>query len=173
MPGEGVAAVTYRTTVRREGNWWIVAVEGVGVTQVRRLEDVDDMARDLVVSMEDVDPDTIDLDVEVRVNDEVDQLRAEIERLAQEADRLARRAREGKAALMRRLHEAKLSVRDVGKLTGVSYQRVSQIIREPATNAVKKEAARATAVHKTREEAIAAAKARHTSKSRGKTKMDA
>jgi hypothetical protein len=172
VPGKGVAAVTYRTIVRREGNWWIVAVEGVGVTQTRRLEDVEDMARDLVASMEDVDPGAIDLDVEVRVNDEVDQLRAEIQRLAQEADQLARRAREGKAALMRRLHEAKLSVRDVGKLTGVSHQRVSQIIHEPGTNAVK-EAVPATAVHQTREEAIAAAKARHASKSRRKAKVDA
>lgn len=168
-----MAAVTYRTIVRREGSWWIVAVEGIGVTQARRLEEVEDMARDLVASMEDVDPGTIDLDVEVRVNDEVDQLRAEIQRLAQEADQLARRAREGKAALMRRLHEAKLSVRDVGKLTGVSHQRVSQIIREPVTNAVTKEAAPATAVHQTREEAIAAAKAPHASKSRRKARVDA
>jgi hypothetical protein len=168
-----VAAVTYRTIVRREGSWWIVTVEGIGVTQARRLEEVEDMARDLVASMEDVDPGTIDLDVEVRVNDEVDQLRAEIQRLAQEADQLARRAREGKAALMRRLHEAKLSVRDVGKLTGVSHQRVSQIIREPEIHAVPKEAAPAAAVHRTREDAIAAAKASHASKSRRKTRVDA
>jgi hypothetical protein len=168
-----VAAVTYRTIVRREGNWWIVAVEDIGVTQARRLEDVEDMARDLVASMEDVDPGTVDLDVEVRVNDEVDQLRAEIQRLAQEADQLARRAREGKAALMRRLHDAKLSVRDVGKLTGVSHQRVSQIIREPGTNAVKKEAVPAAALHQTREEAIARAKSGHAGKSRRKAQVDA
>jgi hypothetical protein len=74
---------------------------------------------------------------------------------------------------MRRLHEAKLSVRDVGKLTGVSHQRVSQIIRKPGTNAVKKEAVPATAVHQTREEALAAAKARRANKSRRKAKVDA
>jgi hypothetical protein len=57
--------VTYRAIVRCEGNWWIVAVEGIGVTQARRLEDVEDMARDLVASMEDVDTGTIDVEAKV------------------------------------------------------------------------------------------------------------
>lgn len=142
MREEGVAAMNaYRATARREGNWWIVSVDGVGVTQARRLEHVEEMARDLVATMEGVDPQVFDIDVEIRVNDELDRLRDEWVKLSAEADRLLERARAGKELLMRQLAAARLSARDIGRLTGVSHQRVSQVVGEGGRRARATEAA--------------------------------
>jgi hypothetical protein len=135
----------YRTTARREGDWWIVSVEGIGVTQARRLEHVEEMARDLVATMEDVPAASVQLEVEVHVNDELDRLREEWAKVTAEAERLLEKAKAGKERLMRQLAEAKLPARDIGRLTGVSHQRVSQVVGQGRRHdfvTVGKEAAR-------------------------------
>ena len=56
MRTEGMAPVsTYTATAHREGDWWVIDVEGVGVTQAKRLDQVEGMARDMVALMLDVD----------------------------------------------------------------------------------------------------------------------
>src|SRR5690242_12249858 len=46
---------TYEVTVRREGRWWMVAVPEIdGLTQARRLEEVDRMAREYIAVSTDV-----------------------------------------------------------------------------------------------------------------------
>src|SRR5579875_4060061 len=39
---------TYRVDVERDGRYWFVQVDGIGVTQGRSLEEVPEMARDLI-----------------------------------------------------------------------------------------------------------------------------
>lgn len=50
-----------RATVHREGDMWVIEVDGWGATQAHQLSEVDRMARDYVASLADVDP----ADVEV------------------------------------------------------------------------------------------------------------
>lgn len=131
------AVKTFNAVARREGNWWVVEVAGVGVTQAKRLDQVDHMAKDMVAIMEDVDSSHVQIDVEVHVSDEIDSLRAETEELSREAENLAAKARSGKEHVMRQLQEkARLSARDIGRLTGVSHQRVSQVIGRKAGDKV-------------------------------------
>ena len=59
---------TYIITASRSDGWWALTVSGPGLkrshhTQVKRLEHAEQMARDLVTTMMDVDVATIDFDL--------------------------------------------------------------------------------------------------------------
>ncbi|HWD82904.1 MAG TPA: hypothetical protein VG497_28580 [Kribbella sp.] len=46
---------TYEVTVRREGRWWMVAVPELdGLTQARRLDEVEQVAREYIAVSTDV-----------------------------------------------------------------------------------------------------------------------
>lgn len=120
-----VAMKRYTATCRRVDNWWAISVpELKGVhTQARRLDQVEDMARDAIALMLDVSPNTIEVDVKPELPDEVAKARRAREEL-REAEEAANAATE-KAA--RWLVKHGYTVRDAGKLLELSPQRVSQI----------------------------------------------
>ena len=60
---------TYTVTVKRWDKGWELHVEGVGVTQARKLAELDEMALDLICKREQVAP----ADVELRWNWQVGQ----------------------------------------------------------------------------------------------------
>lgn len=122
----------YATTVERDGAFWLLRVEGPGGfdywTQARNLREVETMARDLVASILEVEPDSFALDVEVRLPGEVAEhlrraaeLRDQAESAKHEAALEARRA-------ARELRDDGLTVRDIGEALGVSYQRAHQLV---------------------------------------------
>lgn len=116
---------TYTAVCRRFGDWWAIAVPEIkGVhTQVRRLDQAADMARDAIALMLDADPATIQVTVEPEVPASVvDALAAR--RAAREAERAAEAST---AAAARQLLEDGYTIRDVGRLLGLSPQRISQI----------------------------------------------
>jgi hypothetical protein len=41
----------YTATAIREGDYWVIDVPGVGTTQADSVEDIEDMAVDLVIAM--------------------------------------------------------------------------------------------------------------------------
>ena len=41
----------YTATATSEGDHWVIDVPGVGTTQADRMEDLEDMARDLIIAM--------------------------------------------------------------------------------------------------------------------------
>ncbi len=120
-----VAMNRYTVTCRRVDNWWAIRVpELKGVhTQARRLDQVEDMARDAIALMLDVSPSTIHVDVVPELPQEVAKARRARDEL-REAEDAANAATE-KAA--RWLVEHGYTVRDAGKLLELSPQRVSQI----------------------------------------------
>ncbi|MEV5891912.1 hypothetical protein [Nonomuraea fuscirosea] len=66
---------TYTIIARRSDDWWALTVSGPGLkrsyhTQVKRLEQAEEMARDLVVTMLDADVFEINADFDVTVADE-------------------------------------------------------------------------------------------------------
>jgi DNA-binding CsgD family transcriptional regulator len=98
------------------------------MTQAKRLDQVEHMARDLVALMEDVSADDVQLSLTVRVGDELDTLRQRHERLRREAEAATEAAKGAREELMRKLQAARLSARDIADITGVSHQRVSQLV---------------------------------------------
>jgi hypothetical protein len=119
---------TYSANVHREGDWWVIEVDGIGATQAKRLDQVDHMARDLIALMKDVPADSVQIAATVRLAPELELARQTHERLRREADAAAQMASGAREQLMRGLQAAHLSARDIAELTGVSHQRVSQLV---------------------------------------------
>ena len=116
---------------RRVGKWWALDVDGVAGahTQVRRLDQADEMAHDAIAGVLEVAPDSFDVVVTPVVPasvralvDEATQARSQAAQAQDSAAQLTRRAAE-------RLVEEGLTVRDAGVLLGVSHQRIAQLVR--------------------------------------------
>ena len=85
------------------------------------------MARDLIAIMTGLEPGSVDLDVRIQLPDSVRAHLSEVER-ARDAEAQARShaANELRAAATQ-LKSAGLSVRELGAVLGISYQRASQL----------------------------------------------
>lgn len=122
---------TYTATVTREGRWWLVAVPEVdGVTQARRLADVESAARDLIAVTLDVDVADVTVDVSVQSVDGVEVARslATIRTERQAATELERHASTKAQELARDLAAKDVPLRDIGAILGVSHQRAHQLV---------------------------------------------
>jgi predicted RNase H-like HicB family nuclease len=122
---------TYRVSAERtDRGWWVIRILDFRhvVTQARRAAEIETMARDVIALLEDLPPDSFDLDVTHRVGDDLGAGIAEARRLRREADDLTRRSRETTADVARRLRSAGLSVREIGALLGIAHQRAQQIL---------------------------------------------
>lgn len=127
---EGVVAVTYAATVERDGRFWLVRVDGIGATQARNLREVDSMTRDLVAVMTEGHADHVEVAYEFLLPDTV---RGHLERAKVLREASARANSEAAAevrAAARELADAGLTMRDIGQLLGISYQRAQQLVTE-------------------------------------------
>ena len=122
----------YTVRARRIGGWWALDAEGVrGVhTQVRRIDQAEDMARDAIAGVLDVAPGSFEVMVVPEMPDTVraivDQATMARSQAAQAQDAAAGLTREA----ARRLVGEGLTVRDAGVLLGISHQRVAQLVHD-------------------------------------------
>lgn len=122
---------TYNINVVRDGKWWMVEIPEIdGLTQARRISEIEDMARSFIA----VDTNTPISEVAVKIakvkigdlGDVAPRARKIVaERTAAEAAAAA--ALEDLTALARALTEAQVPVRDSAALLDISPQRVSQL----------------------------------------------
>jgi predicted RNase H-like HicB family nuclease len=130
-----VTRPVYKDTAERDGRWWFVRVPEVpgAITQARRLEQVEAMAREVVGLLLEVAPDSFDLDIQAAIPDEV---RAQLVR-ARDLQQQATHTQAEAATLMRdaarKLRAQGLTVADVGAVLGVSFQRASQLLERRAS----------------------------------------
>ncbi|MGW4825453.1 type II toxin-antitoxin system HicB family antitoxin [Streptomyces sp. NPDC004227] len=120
----------YRVTARRAGDWWALEVPDLpgAFSQVKRLDQAGDAAREAIAVMLDVEPDNITVDVQPILPEEA-QAALTAMRAAQEE---ARKAAEKERAAMQRAAAVlteELSQRDAGRFLGVSFQRVHQLLQ--------------------------------------------
>ncbi len=117
----------YTALVSRDGKLWHIEVPEIDrVTQARTINEVDDMARDLIAIMTGAEPGSVGLDVRIQLPDSVQAHLSEVERARDaEAEARSHAATELRAAAAE-LKNAGLSVRELGAVLGVSYQRASQ-----------------------------------------------
>ena len=124
-------AKAYRVEVVRSGEWWAITVPAlVGVfSQAKRLDQVEDRAREAISLMLDVDEDDVgDLDVVVTPPARVADLLETLEESVAAADEATRSAVAVRREIAELLRAEGLPMRDVGELIGVSHQRVSQLL---------------------------------------------
>ncbi|MFC4113126.1 hypothetical protein [Nonomuraea zeae] len=127
---------TYTITASRSDDWWALTVSGPGLkrsyhTQVKRLEQAEEMARDLVVTMLDVDVLEMNADFDLTVAD--DEVATELEatlvtRLA--ATLVRQKAAEATQATVADLARRGYVHRDIGYLLGMSHQAVGKLLNE-------------------------------------------
>lgn len=133
-----VALTKYGIQCIRSGDWWAVEVPEVpGVhTQARRLDQAEAMAREAIALMLDVPPDSFAVEIEdlqLTPAQAMADVRVELEQLAK-----ARRVAEDVQAEVNTLSRdvatrlvdvCGLTVRDAGRIMGLSHQRVAQLIQ--------------------------------------------
>ena len=138
MTSVAVQRATYTARCKRSGDWWaIVVAEVPGVfSQARRLDQVDEMARDAISALLQVPPQSFDVRVLPELPGEIvaqidaaKESRLDAERAQREAAAAAQRAI---TTLLTRCH---LTVRDIGSLLGLSHQRVSQLVERGGNGA--------------------------------------
>ena len=123
---------TYTARCERAGDWWAISVPELrGVhTQARRLEKVDETVRDAIALFLDVRPDSFEIRIEPVLPRELQKKVGRVRKVRDEAEVLRRQAAtvsaEVAADLVQRAH---LTVRDAGRVLGVSHQRVAQLLK--------------------------------------------
>ncbi len=122
---------TYTVRCERSEGWWAISVDGVpgAFGQTRRLSQAKETARDVIAMMLDAAPESFDVELEpvvsATVRRSLDQARTarkqaeDVQTAAQEATRRAAKA----------LVDSGLTVRDAGEILGISFQRVSQLVK--------------------------------------------
>jgi predicted RNase H-like HicB family nuclease len=121
---------TYTAKATRDGKWWSIEIPELGFfTQARRLDQVEEMARDAIALTLEVAPDSFDVTVApelpAKVQAVLDEVRSSREAAEHAAELAALKAREA----ARVLHEKEgMPLRDVGRVLGVSHQRAHQLV---------------------------------------------
>ena len=120
----------YTARAQRDGKWWAISVAGLpgALTQVRRLDQAEAMAREVIALVLDVPEDSFDVSVTPDLTrpqraalDALDQAKANYEKAAAA---MTKRQQDVAALLVRK---DGLTVRDAAEVLGVSFQRVSQL----------------------------------------------
>jgi DUF2075 family protein len=123
--------MNYTARCHREGRWWIVEVPELGhTTQARRLDKVEGMVRSLVQMFTDDDPSSATVTVDVAFVDDNTRVGVELARDSRTRAAVAQREATERLTQAARLLSAQgFSVRDIGVLLGLSYQRAQQLTR--------------------------------------------
>jgi predicted RNase H-like HicB family nuclease len=125
---------TYTARARRSGDWWAIDVpELPGVfSQARRLDLVEGMARDAIATMLGVPSESVSVRVEPVLDDDLARSIQRMRKLQQQQVRLQAEANQLAAGTAARLVERGYTLRDAGRVMGVSFQRVHQLAKRPA-----------------------------------------
>lgn len=124
---------TYRVHARRWRHGWELHINGVGVTQCRRLGEAKDMVRDYLALETNEAPESFTIIIEPELGNGLDGELAAVRQEAQEVAVAQRRAAERSRRLARRLIAGGLTGKEVAMVLGVSPQRVSQLLKDPRT----------------------------------------
>ena len=119
----------YTVTAERGEGWWAIrVVELPGVfSQARRLDRVEAMARDAIALLLDIPPDSFDVTVRQLLSHEVERVVAAAIKARAEALERQELASATSREAVRTLTRLGLPQRDIGRLLGLSHQRVGQL----------------------------------------------
>jgi DNA-directed RNA polymerase specialized sigma subunit len=121
---------TYHAEVTRDGKFWLIRIPEIDrSTQALRYKDVAVMASDLVEIITGLSTDDYDLHINVHLPTEVQDHLARAEVLREEAKRKNSEAAKESRAAVRQLLAQGLSQREAGELLGMSFQRISQLVK--------------------------------------------
>ncbi len=123
---------TYTARCQRSGDWWAISVPEVrGVhTQARRLEKAEAMVRDAIALFLDVPSDSFDVRIEPVLPRDLQGKVGRARKVRGEAEILQHEAAIASAEVAADLVQtAHLTVRDAGRVLGLSHQRITQLLK--------------------------------------------
>jgi len=120
---------TVAVTAERSGKWWVLECDEAGaVSQCRALSQADDEMREAIAYQLGVPEDSFDIRVDVILPPQYVQELERSHALYAESERVAHEAAEARSRAAKELHDLHMSVRDIGEVMGISYQRAHQLI---------------------------------------------
>ena len=115
----------YRVEATEDHGYWCLRVPRIDrATQARSIGEITVMAKDLIKIMtleEDADLEIVYTNLPSDV--------AEAVELKRQAAELEARAMETQGVAVKKLHELGVSLRDIGRLLGISHQRAHQLVK--------------------------------------------
>lgn len=124
-----MAVKVHKVTAVHDGTWWVVDVPDYGATQAKRLSQVPRMARMLIADLDDVDPASVEIEVDARVPRLSEQMRR-IDRAQRAAQEALRKEAAARRQLVRELRDRGLSQHDIAAVVGVSRPAVQKLLRD-------------------------------------------
>jgi hypothetical protein len=121
----------YVVTATRTGDWWALEVPGVPGTssRARRLDQAEGAARAALALLLDVPADSFGIEVEPELEGSSGEL-LHVARIAREqADLAQEEARTKTIAAVQTFAGQGMTVRDIGRLIGVSHQQAAKLLR--------------------------------------------
>lgn len=120
----------YTATARRDGSWWVVQCDQLpaAISQVRRLDQAGGIHQEAIAFVAGVPASEVEVEVMADVPAGVTETLRRVATLRAEVASAEVEARSLWSAAARELHTAGLTVRDVGTVLGVSYQRAHQLV---------------------------------------------
>ncbi|MFE6923645.1 hypothetical protein ACFVAV_21655 [Nocardia sp. NPDC057663] len=119
----------YTAHAERDGRFWLVHVPEIDQwTQARNLREVEPMARDLIATLLEVAPTSFAVDVEIELPEAVREEWEESKRLLSKVDEIKASAAAAAQRAARRLADEGLTLREIGQVLGVSFQRAGQLL---------------------------------------------
>lgn len=121
--------MTYTSKAHKEGRWWIVQNDQHpgALSQVKRLDLAAEAQREAIAFVAGVPASSVDVAVRATVSPEIDRQLAEVKALRIEAILSEGRAAAIREAVARRLEADGFTLREIGIVLGVSYQRAHQL----------------------------------------------
>lgn len=125
---------TYRATVHRVGDWWAIDIADLpfGHTQAKRLDQAEAMARDLIAGLTDAPEDSFQVQLLTLTPSTLSDVVSEATVARSAAARAEEDAHVATKCAVDAMTSAGLTVRDIGALLGITFQRVQQISKEPS-----------------------------------------
>lgn len=123
-------ARTLKATASREGRWWLVRIPELdAVGQARTVREIPDVATEVAALRLDVPPETITVDVSVRVTEEAERLWAEALEAEEQARTLQQRAAQLRRDAVRTARAGGYKLDAAAAAFGVSPGRIQQLAK--------------------------------------------
>lgn len=125
----------YTVIAHRDGSWWAISVRELDnvFTQARRLDRVEYMARDAISLLFEVPPDSFDIEVIQNLDPPTQEQLEDVKALREAVVEWRRRWKETTSETVRSLAASGYAQRDIGRLVGISHQRVAQLLADRQT----------------------------------------
>ncbi|RCW40832.1 hypothetical protein DFQ14_110161 [Halopolyspora algeriensis] len=123
----------FTATAQRDGRWWMIQCDQYpsALSQVGRLDRAEEVHREAIAFVAGVPEESVEVTITPALDHEVAEALRESEELRAEAEDKDRKASTLKREAARKLANSGLTVRDIGIILGVSYQRAHQLIAAP------------------------------------------